>query len=633
MELRSPMEVHDLLGDYALKYCFVDKYKGTAFVTLLNGEQAESAIRRFHQTRLREREISVQLQPMDALLCIANLPDGYTQQQFEELVRPFGNMERCFLVYSETTGHPKGYGYVEYMKKDSAVRAKSDLLGRQLGFRTLYVHWSDVSQLSYELVHSRCLCVSQLRECEAGELLEAFNVYPPSFCQLAYGQDGHFKGFAVMEYDSTEVAEIVQEQMDGAELAGSVVRVSFCAPGPHGRSMLAALIAAQGMGTQALNRGNGLLPEPNILQILNSLGASASLQLLLNPLLHGAAGSKQGILGAAPTLRMLANPAISTALLQLLLQAPTQQKPGILGDSPLVSLYAALGLTPQPTPTPGKKLLADLGLGGSLPPVGLPSDLGASSLQPFLGQPGSEWDSGPGSDWDSGPGSEWGSGQGSPPMLGPMLSGRPKQGETGVSGWARPVREALSNKPGPFKQIVFGRRAAGTLAPSMQDPMLTTPSSAVPYDYQTELPPRMYSQNGDHTVPSMGGYEHRPKTSPPDRFRERPSSNLSASLPPFYPGSSSSYFTSGLHAGLQPAHLNKAVCRPPSSPGGVMMGFEDRSPSPGNLFKTPIGGHKRGFSHLIPSPEASPEGGYVGQHSQGLGGHYADSYLKRKRIF
>lgn len=42
---------------------------------------------------------------------------------------------------------------------------------------------------------------------------------------------------------------------------------------------------------------------------------------------------------------------------------------------------------------------------------------------------------------------------------------------------------------------------------------------------------------------------------------------------------------------------------------------------------------KRVFSRLIPSPEPSPEGGYVGQHSQGLGGHYADSYLKRKRIF
>ena len=39
------------------------------------------------------------------------------------------------------------------------------------------------------------------------------------------------------------------------------------------------------------------MPEPNILQLLNNLGPSASLQLLLNPLLHGNAGGKQGKVG------------------------------------------------------------------------------------------------------------------------------------------------------------------------------------------------------------------------------------------------------------------------------------------------------------------------------------------------
>ena len=34
---------------------------------------------------------------------------------------------------------------------------------------------------------------------------------------------------------------------------------------------------------------------------------------------------------------------------------------------------------------------------------------------------------------------------------------------------------------------------------------------------------------------------------------------------------------------------------------------------------------------IPPSPEASPEGPYIGQHSQGIGGHYADSYWRHKR--
>ncbi|NXW11409.1 RAVR1 protein, partial [Fregetta grallaria] len=362
-------EVHDLLSDYELKYCFVDKYKGTAFVTLLNGEQAESAIKKFHLSKLREKEISVQLQPTDALLCIANLPQLYTQQQFEELVRPFGNLERCFLVYSEKTGHSKGYGFVEYMKKDSAARAKSDLLGKQLGTRTLYVHWTDVNQLTLDLLHSKCLCVDKLPHnyADLEELRQVFSTAcAPAFCQLAYGQDGQLKGFAVLEYESAEMAEMVQQATDGLPLAGNHIRVSFCAPGPPGRSMLAALIAAQ---ATALNRGKGLLPEPNILQILNSLGNPASLQLLLNPLLHGAVGGKQGILGAAPSVPLVTNPPLSTALLQLALQNQTQaqQKPGILGDSPLSSLpHGTLALANVPAQPPNQ-LLGELSSGGPLP--------------------------------------------------------------------------------------------------------------------------------------------------------------------------------------------------------------------------------------------------------------------------
>lgn len=64
---------------------------------------------KFHQYSLWGKEIPVQLQPMDALLCITNLPISFTLEEFEELVRAYGNVERCFLVYNEVTGHYKGF--------------------------------------------------------------------------------------------------------------------------------------------------------------------------------------------------------------------------------------------------------------------------------------------------------------------------------------------------------------------------------------------------------------------------------------------------------------------------------------------------------------------------------------------
>uniref|UniRef100_A0A8C9V909 Uncharacterized protein n=1 Tax=Scleropages formosus TaxID=113540 RepID=A0A8C9V909_SCLFO len=115
---------------------------------------------------------------------------------------------------------------------------------------------------------------------------------------------------------------------DGRALGGTHIRVSFCAPGPPGRSMLAALIAAQ---TMALNRGKGLLPDPTALQILSGLNNPAALKMLLAPLTQGRHSVSTGLLGPTPAVPLLANPALSAALLQVLLQsqAHIQQVPPV----------------------------------------------------------------------------------------------------------------------------------------------------------------------------------------------------------------------------------------------------------------------------------------------------------------
>ncbi|XP_012496754.1 PREDICTED: ribonucleoprotein PTB-binding 1 [Propithecus coquereli] len=670
-------EVHDLLSDYELKYCFVDKYKGTAFVTLLNGEQAEAAIGAFHQSRLRERELSVQLQPTDSLLCVANLPPSLTQQQFEELVRPFGSLERCFLVYSERTGHSKGYGFAEYMKKDSAARAKSDLLGKPLGSRTLYVHWTDAGQLTPALLHSRCLCVDRLPPgfSDVDALCRALSaIHTPTFCQLACGQDGQLKGFAVLEYETAEMAEEAQQRADGLALGGSHLRVSFCAPGPPGRSMLAALIAAQ---ATALNRGKGLLPEPSILQLLNNLGPSASLQLLLNPLLHGSAGGKQGLLGAPPAMPLLNGPALSTALLQLALQTQSQKKPGILGDSPLGTL--------QPGAQPATPLLGELSAGGGLTPE-LPPRRGKPPplLPPLLGPAGGDREAmglGPpaaqhtpppppvglrgtglrGLQKDTGP---------LPPPAGVSLLGEPPKDyriplnpylnlhsllpasnlagkeARGWGGAGRSRRPAEGPLPNPSAPGGGGSGGASSSSKAFQlksrllSPLTSTrlpPEPGLPdsygLDYPLDVGPRrLFSHPREPALGPHGPSRHK-MSPPPSGFGERSGGGGGGPLSHFYSGSPTSYFTSGLQAGLKQSHLNKVVGSSPLGSGEGLLGLGPGPNGHSHLLKTPLGGQKRSFAHLLPSPEPSPEGSYVGQHSQGLGGHYADSYLKRKRIF
>ncbi|XP_026887826.2 ribonucleoprotein PTB-binding 2 isoform X2 [Electrophorus electricus] len=380
----SNQEVHDILREYELKYCFVDRNKGTAFVTLLNGDQAQDAIRSLHQTSVRGRDISVHLQPTDSLLCITNLPYTFTAAQFQELVRSYGNIERCFLVYSELTGHSKGYGFVEYMKKDSASRARSDLLGRPRGDRALMVQWTDVNQLTLaEHLHSRCLCVDRLPADfnDSEELARIFSErYKPVFCQLAQDEGGPVRGFAVVEYETAEQAEAMLLEMDHHVIQGHEIRLSLCSPGTTGRSTLAALIAAQGV---MLSNKKGLLPEPNLAQLLNSMTNPAALQILMRPYHAGKRGKFRP--HAVPFLR----PPLTAALLQLgkaqqnamlgnglllqnLLHVQMAQQqllhikdkhisnvPSLLGDPSRLLLHKVLGLRAPALVPMGKGLLGD----------------------------------------------------------------------------------------------------------------------------------------------------------------------------------------------------------------------------------------------------------------------------------
>ncbi|KAG1968860.1 ribonucleoprotein PTB-binding 1 isoform X1 [Pimephales promelas] len=622
----SNQEVHELLSNYDLKYCFVDKYKGTAFVTLLNGEQAQFAIKEFHQYVLRDREISVQLQPTDALLCIANLPRAFTQQQFEELVRPFGNIERCFLVHSSATGHSKAYGFVEYMKKDSAARAKSELLGKQLGSRMLYVHWTEVGSLTYPMLQSRCLCVDRLPQniLTAQDLRSVLiDTHVPIFCQIAQGQDCSFRRFAVLEFSTPEMAEDVQRLTDGRSLGGTRIRVSFCAPGPPGRSMLAALIAAQ---TMALNRGKGLLPEPNAIQILTGLNNPATLKMMmasLNP------GHKQGLLGAAPAVPLLANPALSAALMQMLLQNQVQQA-GLLSENPLAALPLQQGIN----------MLGEMSQGAIAPTLGLQNEPLGPIKQPSLSRPlGRETET---------PATPIGF----PPASSPALQGLSMSLLAGMLGADGPTLPGASILGEPPKEVGVS-----------QNPFLSAPSifpssgasnRAHPYRKKTAIGSAS-NQRTNHSIHSNYSLRFQESCTPEfPLLHQDPLSHLyeqqevleNAAIPgyglqlsrhagfgdagsPFsYPPSSpQSYFSFGAHTGIPSTQLNKAVGMPPVTHSSLFPA------APGAGMKTPIGGQKRLFSRLIPSPEPSPEGGYVGQHSQGLGGHYADSYLKRKRIF
>lgn len=95
---------------------------------------------------------------------------------------------------------------------------------------------------------------------------------------------------------------------------------------------------------------------------------------------------------------------------------------------------------------------------------------------------------------------------------------------------------------------------------------------------------------------------------------------------------------------LQAQQQALALAAAANNPMLTSTPYVPASPQPNSVQQAPVGtgagsyvyatppsaGNKRKLP-IPPSPEQSPDGPYIGQHSQGLGGHYADSYWAKKR--
>ncbi|KFP82687.1 Ribonucleoprotein PTB-binding 2, partial [Acanthisitta chloris] len=599
-------EIHELFKDYEIKYCYVDRNKRTAFVTLLNGEQAQSAIQRFHQYSLRGKEISVQLQPTDALLCITNLPISLTLEEFEELVRAYGNVERCFLVYNETTGHSKGYGFVEYMKKDSAAKARLELLGKQLEESILFAQWMDVNQLTTNLIHSKCLCIDKLQKdsAESKDLIQVFSLkYKPVFCQFAQDEDSGIGDFAVVEYETAEQAEKVWEVTDGITFKGKRLQVSYCAPGAPGRSTLAALIAAQRM---MRNNRKGLLPEPNPVQIMKSFNNPAMLQMLLQPQLRGHA--VKPVLGASAGLPHLINSAVGSPFLQLnkvhqssilgsasnlLLQSPAHlplpqqqlmkieniqanSKPGLLGEPPTMLLQTVLGIGVMPAVSSGMGTRGEALKSSNPTPIPTAAAAGMGMLPFFPNQH----------------------------IVGQALPGQnnaaDKPSEAAVSG-SQPYPQPLAALPG-------GALRAGPAKPHSQ-PKSTEVSLGTPLKKQTSL---------------LG--------EPPKEIRlsTNPYLNLASVLPGIcLPAIASKASSPPQQTGIPNNVVDAAVSQGTASQHAMENYFGYSQPHGEYTQVAPARSEKRSSSYLIPSPDASP----VEFQAPGSAVRYTESSLKKKRVY
>jgi len=71
---------------------------------------------------------------------VGSLPYSVTDQQLEDLFRPYGQINEVHLITDKYTGQSKGFAFVEMANEEEANRAIQQLNGAEMGGRTLVVN-------------------------------------------------------------------------------------------------------------------------------------------------------------------------------------------------------------------------------------------------------------------------------------------------------------------------------------------------------------------------------------------------------------------------------------------------------------------------------------------------------------
>lgn len=252
--------------------------KNTAHFLLGTSDQAINAINTLNGQNFHGYVVGVSIPPPDSFLFVGNLPFEFTEEQFRNLMSPFGPIERIFLVRSLFTGESKGYGFVDYINRESASLAKQQLMSpgsKYVGGRILRVNFAEPNLLTYDDLHSKTLFVDRLpRDFTNGEVLrELFSQSGTvTFAQVAVNQAGVSRGFAFVDYATAEEAEKGQKAHNGALLEGTNVRVAYGTPGRTGASILGGHHnTSVGGQSQFGSRPRG--PSPHVPQGADAMGA------------------------------------------------------------------------------------------------------------------------------------------------------------------------------------------------------------------------------------------------------------------------------------------------------------------------------------------------------------------------
>ncbi|XKL61535.1 hypothetical protein PGB90_008592 [Kerria lacca] len=592
-------EIAQLLNDFSIQYIHLtsnDDKSSTATVTLNNPEVLDewNSDRTF---LLRGQSVSVLPTPTEMLLCIAKLPFHFTESDFNDLIKVYGEVKMYFLMISEKTGKSKGYGFVHYTNKEHALIARNALNDKTIETFQLVCDWVDSSHLNFRSLHSTCLYVDKLPRQfrDMGEFRAIFEkIVKPPYCQIAL-KNGCPLDWGLVEYLSPDDAELAQTSCNNYYLRNQPIRIVYFIPGVRAITLMLSLLDMPSRG-----KSTGLLPDPtgqSIRMSIENLSKQNPIfaENLKSIILHQIKESNntkdnnkddvnQNSSGKVSDIKIIDNAKQNTKDMEKMIPPTPPMTPTILNTLPIMNPVGVSPLPLLPNTAVPPPVIDKI-------PYSQPLSLTMKDKYPVL--------------WNDVIGQTVPNGTFSPII--PTITSDSTTPPFAVRPTPIPANfvQEVINLPLNVQQNILNI-LNNTTPVSLSVPQVHNVPPPVSFSSLTVDPTWILQKTSETLVspitPSLITVPIGTKSVIPNSW---------PSIPSFIPPGNIPVFTTAEWHNLRGP--STVISSQPSTP--VMHHYA---------------GQKR---KLLPSPEKSPEGNYIGQHSQGLGGHYADSYFKKKKMF
>jgi nucleolysin TIA-1/TIAR len=161
-------------------------------------------------------------------LYVGNLDPRVTEHLLFELFSNMGQIEQCKIIVDKTTGQSAGYGFVDFVDRDCALRALQTMNQRTIYDQEIRVNWA--FQGTSHQPDSHPIYVGDLsKEVDDAMLYKAFSPFGECVdARVMWDPDtGRSRGYGFVTFRVRQNAERAFQEMNGSFLGGRAIKVNW----------------------------------------------------------------------------------------------------------------------------------------------------------------------------------------------------------------------------------------------------------------------------------------------------------------------------------------------------------------------------------------------------------------------